>query len=426
MKSIYKVLSSFLILTLIISCQKEKKEPIETAEVESSEIQMPVEPKVELGFNMDEYTFQRDTIHSGDSFGSIMLKNGMSSAEIHHIGVDLKDSFNVARLNMGRPYVIVRHKDQPDSLAAFIYHQNKIDYAIIHFEGKTRVELKKFPVTYKRKIASGVINSSLYLTMEKSGASPALIQDLSALYQWKIDFFRIQKGDKFKVIYNEMYVNDTTYVGIKNIEAAQFTHFSQPYYAFQFGKDKEGYSEYYDDKANSLQNFFLKAPVEYTRISSRYSPRRFHPVQGRWKAHLGTDYAAPTGTPIHSTADGVVIASAYTKFNGNYVKVRHNGTYTTQYLHMSRRHAKVGQHVKQGEVIGYVGQTGLATGPHVCYRFWVNGKQEDPYRQKMPNSEPLAESLKPQFFEKIEPLKRELDHIVVEDEDKKTNYAGLP
>lgn len=430
MKDSLKILAFLTGLILFVSCQKEeKKAPIETAENQETEIKKPVEPKVEFGFDKEDFRFQHDTIRNGDSFGHIMAKYGMSPGEIHHVNESIKDSFDLRKLNAGQPFIMVEHRDHPDSLEAFIYHKNKVEYAVIHFGKSPEVELKKLPVTMKRRVASGIINSSLYIAMEQNGASPALIQELSALYQWKIDFFRIQKGDKFKVIYNEKYVNDTTYVGIQDIIAAQFTHYGEPYYAFQYGKDKTGNMDYYDEEANSLQSFFLRAPVEYTRISSRYTPKRFHPVQKRWKAHLGTDYAAPTGTPIHTTADGVVIASTYTQFNGNYVKIRHNSTYTTQYLHMSRRRAQVGQHVKQGEVIGYVGQTGLATGPHVCYRFWVNGQQEDPYRQRMPNPEPLVDSLKPDYIKAIEPLKRELDNMVVEDKDQKkkeTNYAGLP
>lgn len=430
MKNSLKALFLLTGVILFFSCQKEeKKDSIETAQNEETEISRPVQPRIEFGFNQEDYKFQHDTIHSGDSFGNIMHKYGLSAAEIHHINESVKDSFDLRKLNAGRPYIMVNHRDNPDSLAAFIYEKNKIEYAIIHLGDQPQVELKKHPVTLKRKAASGVIHSSLYIAMEQNGASPALIQELSALYQWKIDFFRIQKGDKFKVIYNELYVNDTTYVGIKDIIAAQFTHYDEPYYAFQYGKDKAGNKGYYDEEAKALQSFFLKAPVEYTRISSRYTPKRFHPVQKRWKAHLGTDYAAPIGTPIHSTADGIVIASTFTKYNGNYVKVRHNSKYSTQYLHMSRRKAQVGQHIKQGEVIGYVGQTGLATGPHVCYRFWVNGKQEDPFRQKMPTSEPLADSLKPEYLQSIAPLKRELDKMVVEDQNskkEKNNYAGLP
>lgn len=430
LKNTLNVLSLLMILAITVSCHKKNNDndnAVETAEIEKEAQAELKKPKFEYGFNLSEFTFKNDTIKSGDSFGNIMSANGLSVSAIHNITTQIQKEFNTARINAGRPYTIVKYKNYPDSLAAFIYHKNNIDYTVVHLGDSVSVELKKHPVSIKRRAVSGIINSSLYIAMEEAGATPALIQELSALYQWKIDFFRIQKGDKFKVIYNEKYINDTTYVGIENIEAAEFTHYSEPYYAFRFGKDKKtGEADFYDEKANSLQNFFLKAPVNYTRISSRYNPKRFHPVQKRWKAHLGTDYAAPTGTPIHSTADGVVIASSYTSGNGNYVKVKHNEKYTTQYLHMSKRNARVGQRVKQGDVIGYVGMTGLATGPHVCYRFWVNGKQEDPFRQKMPNSEPLADSLKPEYLEKIAPLKRELENMVVEEPAKKENLARVP
>jgi murein DD-endopeptidase MepM/ murein hydrolase activator NlpD len=219
-------------------------------------------------------------------------------------------------------------------------------------------------------------------------------------------------------VYNERYINDSIYAGIESIDAAVFYHQDKPYYAFNFTADSvSGVRDYYDEKARPLQSFFLKAPVDYFRISSRFSPRRFHPVQKRWKAHKGTDYAAAHGTPIKSTANGVVIASSYTAGNGNYVKIKHNGTYTTQYLHMSKRLVNVGQRVKQGDIIGRVGSTGLATGPHVCYRFWKNGVQVDPFRQNLPAAEPIEDKYIPSYFAAIEPLKDELNRIDFQDKE---------
>ena len=186
-------------------------------------------------------------------------------------------------------------------------------------------------------------------------------------------------------------------------------------YAFPFAQQPGGKLEYYDEEGKPLKNFFLKAPLKFSRISSRYSPRRFHPVQAVWKAHKGTDYAAPHGTPIMSTAAGVVEMSGYTAGNGNFVKVRHNKTYSTQYLHMSKILVRRGQRVSQGQVIGKVGSTGLATGPHVCYRFWKNGVQVDALRLKLPNAEPMDKRHRPRFVAQMTPLKRELDSI-----------AGLP
>jgi murein DD-endopeptidase MepM/ murein hydrolase activator NlpD len=236
-----------------------------------------------------------------------------------------------------------------------------------------------------------VINSSLSLSLDKQGYNPALAITLSEVYAWSIDFYHIQKGDRFKVIYEETMVDGES-IGIKRIKAAYFEHFKKPYYAIQFSQDN--HSGYYDQENRGLRRQFLKAPVKFSRISSRFTMKRYHPVQKRNKPHLGTDYAAPKGTPIYSTANGKITHAKYSKYNGNYVKVRHNGTYTTQYLHMSKikKGIRPGVRVNQGDVIGFVGSTGLATGPHVCYRFWKNGKQVDPYRQKLPKAEPIKKA----------------------------------
>jgi len=427
LKRILHSLAISFCLICLTACKEEKAktpEPLETAEVKTK-LKKP-ELRLHYGYNLEDYDLQYDTIRNGDSFGKILGAQGFSSQEIFNVVEKVKDSFNTARILAGKPYILVREKENPDQLSALVYKNDLINYTIINFKDSVYAYRKKKPVSIKRRAISGAIYSSLSESMDKAGASAALIHELSSLYQWKIDFFRLQKADQFKVIFNERYVNDTIYAGIHSIEAAQFIHRSEPYYAFHYNPEGKDLSDkFYDEEAKTLQNFFLKAPVEYTRISSRYSLRRFHPVQKQWKGHLGTDYAAPTGTPIRSTADGVVIASSYTRFNGNYVKVKHNSKYTTQYLHMSRRKAKVGQRVKQGDVIGYVGQTGLATGPHVCYRFWVNGEQKDPYKERMPSSDPLAEELKPDYFKFIAPLKEELDSIIVEDPVNEEQLAGF-
>ncbi|MCE2496811.1 MAG: M23 family metallopeptidase [Flavobacteriales bacterium] len=241
--------------------------------------------------------------------------------------------------------------------------------------------------------------------------SPALVMELSTVYAWTIDFFRIQKGDKFKVIYEEKYV-DGEFLGVGRVKAVEFVHMDEEYPAYYF-EEEEGFGDYFDDGGDNLRRVFLMAPVEYSRISSRYTKRRFHPVQKRWKAHLGTDYAAPHGTPIYSTADGVVTHRAYTRGNGNYVKIRHNSTYTTQYLHMSKfaSNVKVGTRVRQGQTIGYVGSTGLATGPHVCYRFWKNGVQVNAFNEDLPPSEPIKDENRPAFEKVRDERKKQLRNI---------------
>lgn len=411
MRFLKKRFSYIIALSLVgvfFSC-KEDNSGEELAENLVEEIPDPVK---EYGYILDDFKVVRDTIKSGDSFGAIMDTHGVSRTQVYNIMQAVRDTLDPTRLVVGKPYTILKTKDTVSNVQAFIYENDRINYTVVDLADTITAYRAKKPVTVKRKVASGVITSSLSAAMDNEGLSILLSDMLADIYQWKVDFFKIQKGDQFKLIYNEKYINDTIYAGVQNIEAAVLTHYGHPYYAFSFGRDSiSGFSKFYDDEANSLQSFFLKAPLKFSRISSRFTRRRFHPVQKRWKAHKGTDYAAPTGTPIWSTADGVVVVSSYTRGNGNYVKVRHNQKYTTQYLHMSKRNAKVGQHVKQGDIIGYVGSTGLATGPHVCYRFWVNGVQVDPYKQNLPSSEPLKETLKPDYFLAIEPLRKELDSI---------------
>ncbi|MEX2349394.1 MAG: peptidoglycan DD-metalloendopeptidase family protein [Flavobacteriaceae bacterium] len=399
-----KIVSLLFLLTLILSCKDDNIEDDSVVEV--------IETKIieEFGFALNDFEVVRDTIESGDTFGLIMDKQGVPPAEVFSIVNKVKDSFNLAQLRAGRPYTILKSKDSILKTQVFIYQPSRIDYVVIDLRDSIKTYRDKLPITTKRKTATGVITSSLSQAMEEEGLSQALVHELSSVYQWTIDFFKLQKGDNFKIIYNENYINDTIYAGIESVEATLLNHYGKPYYGFRFTTDSiQGVSDYYDEKANTLRNFFLKAPLNYSRISSRFTKRRFHPVQKRWKAHLGTDYAAPHGTPIMSTANGVIEKSGYTAGNGNYVKVRHNSTYSTQYLHMSKRAVNVGQRVKQGDVIGYVGSTGLATGPHVCYRFWYHGRQVDPYAIKLPAADPIKEELKDSYFKYIESIRQEID-----------------
>ncbi len=399
-----------LIIALVfITCKKNTPPPQVVIEKPA-----PLPPIVkEFDFVLNDYLVVKDTIKSGDSFGAIMDAHGVSRSRVFEISNHVKDSFNVAKIAVGKPYTILKSKDSLAKVEAFIYQKSKVSYTVVHVADSIYASNKNKKVVSKRRTMTGVIESSLSQTIENENVSPYLTHMLSGIYQWSIDFFKIQKGDRFKVIFTEHFLEDGTYVGIDNVEAALFEHNKTPFYAFEYEvkeSDKKEIS-YYDDQAKSLQSFFLKAPLQFSRISSRYSRRRFHPVQKRWKSHKGTDYAAPHGTPIWSTANGTVVKAGYTSGNGNYVKVKHNNKYSTQYLHMSKILVKKGQYVKQGDIIGRVGSTGLATGPHVCYRFWVNGKQVDPYRQKLPSSKNIEEKHKNAYFEFIKPIKTALDSI---------------
>ncbi|MCM8569500.1 peptidoglycan DD-metalloendopeptidase family protein [Gramella jeungdoensis] len=404
-----KKLGLLLMMMLVfIACNDDEKDQ---AVKEVKEKKLPPVEK-EYGFVLNNYEVVKDTIKSGDFFGAIMDKSGVDPGKVYEITQKVKDTFNPARIVAGKKYMILKDKDSARTPKFFIYENDKINYTVVSLTDSIYAAKRKRPVTVKRREVSGVITSSLSEAMQAQGLSNLLVYELSNIYQWSIDFFKLQKGDQFKMVYHEKYIEDTIFAGIEKVDAAVFKHSDKPFYAFRYLTDTvSGKPSFYDSEAKALQSFFLKAPLNYSRISSRYTKRRFHPVQKRWKAHLGTDYAAPYGTPIVSTANGTVIASSYTSGNGNYVKVRHNSKYTTQYLHMTKRAVRTGQVVKQGDVIGYVGSTGLATGPHVCYRFWVNGRQVDPYRQNLPSAKHIEEELKDEYFAYIEPLKEELDQI---------------
>ena len=396
-----------LVLVVRISNEGSSSNPNE----EKMEAPIAFEPATYLTLPTDTLSFEKHTIVSGESFGALLGKRGIGSAKIYEVAAAVEQDFNVRKIRAGVQVEFAKG-DSSKYPSYFIYPESKFEYWIIGVNDSVFAKKVEKERVIRRKEIKGTIEDALYLSVGRSGGTQALAMSLVEVYAWTIDFFRLQKGDAFSVIYEEEYVDDTTYVGLKRIVAANLTHVGNDFYAFPYDNEL-GIHDYYDEQGRSLRKTFLRAPLNFTRISSRYSGRRFHPVQKRWKAHLGTDYAAPTGTPIMTTADGVVVAAKYTRANGNYVKVRHNSTYTTQYLHMSKikKGIKNNVKVKQGDVIGYVGSTGLATGPHVCYRFWVNGKQVDPYKQKLPDAKPLAEDRMQAYKSYMSVLKKELDAL---------------
>ena len=372
------------LLFMLTNINKDKK-AVEKLEV----IQEIAEPSYEYNILVDSFNVIKGSVKRGQTMGEILYLNHIDHFEINKIVEKSKGIFDVRRVNTGKKYTVICASDSTKKAQYFIYEIDATNYVVFDLRGEIDVYKGKKPVTVKLKTASGIIKSSLWLTMEEQKLSPKLTAELSTIYAWTIDFFKIQKNDGFRVYYEDKYI-DGQYIGIGRLLAAEFTHKGQDFYSFYY-KENENFGDYYDEQGKTLRKAFLMAPVDYKRISSRYSKRRKHPVTGRWKGHFGTDYAAEKGTPIWSTANGTIIAATYTKNNGNYVKVRHNGTYTTQYLHMSKIKPGIrkGVFVKQGDIIGYVGSTGLATGPHVCYRFWKNDKQVDPFKQKLPPGDPI-------------------------------------
>ncbi|NRD19084.1 peptidoglycan DD-metalloendopeptidase family protein [Winogradskyella eckloniae] len=400
----------------IIAC-KEDNSAEEAYNKELAEI-VEEEKILEFGFDINNYIVKRDTIQKGDSFGEILQRNNIGYPDIFQIAEGTKDTFDIRKLHPGKPYTLLFSKEsEKDSLPSpktFIYQTDPVNYVVINLKDSIYAYTNKKPVTFIEKTATGVIESSISKTLEDKGLSQKLAYKMAdEIYAWTIDFRRLQKGDRFKVIYTDKYIDDTIYAGVHNVKAAYFEHNNDSLYAFEFETDPEkGIVDYFNEDAKNLRRAFLKAPVQFSRISSRYNLKRRIAVYGyKVRPHKGTDFAAPVGTPIMATANGTVIESTRRGGNGKYVKIRHNDTYTTQYLHMSKRLVKKGDYVKQGDIIGKVGMTGNTGGPHVCYRFWKNGKQVDPFKQKLPEAKPISDSLKIKYLEYVKPIKQRLDNI---------------
>lgn len=385
------------------SCKNTQEEFV----IEDSE---PYKPIVDYGFHFDQFNVHFDTIGRQDTFEKILKKQNLNGKKASEILKIIKDSFPTSVV-FKRPYVCLRSKDKYNKLQYLIYQPNRIDYYLVDLTDSVVGFKKSRPLTFKVRTVAGELTGPLTKTLRDLKIDPKLSGKLTKVFAWSIDFFKSKKGDKFALSFTERYINDTIYDGVDSLRAAFFEYKGEKIYAFPFIQERGGKVDYYNDQGKALKNFFLKAPLKFVHITSKFSKNRFHPVQLKWKPHKGTDYAAPTGTPIMTTAAGVVEQAGYTAGNGNFVKVKHDKTYATQYLHMSRILVRRGQRVKQGEVIGKVGSTGLASGPHVCYRFWKNGVQVDALKLKLPNSQPMESRNLPRFKEQIRPLKKSLDSV---------------
>jgi murein DD-endopeptidase MepM/ murein hydrolase activator NlpD len=398
----YKLLLSGILLVLIGGC-KPKTEPVAEHLQQQDTV---VIPKIKFGFDLNSFIVYEGEVAQNQYLADLLLKHKVSYQEITQLAENARKVFDVKKIHWGRPYTILCAKDSVEKAEYFIYQPNLVDYVVYELKDSMRVYRGKKEVIKKERTITTQIESSLYVAVEKSGTSPQLALKLASVFAWTIDFSKIQKGDEFSVLFEELFVEDE-YAGIGDVIATRFDHNGKPRYAFNFIQDS--IPDYFDEEGNSLRKAFLKMPLEYGRLTSGFSGKRFHPVQKRFKAHLGTDYAAPKGTPILAVGDGIVIESSHGQYNGNYVKIRHNATYTTQYLHMSQRKVKKGEYVSQGQVIGLVGSTGLATGPHVCFRFWKNGQQVDHRREEFPPSEPIKEAHLERFRQFTDSLRKVID-----------------
>ncbi|WP_299988165.1 peptidoglycan DD-metalloendopeptidase family protein [uncultured Pontibacter sp.] len=352
-----------------------------------------------FGIPTDTLEIMEGIVERGENLSQILASFNISPVTIDQLARKSKEVFDVRRINAKRNYIILHAQDSAQTARYFIYEPNEVEYVIYDLNGELDVRLEKREVEVVERAIAGFIEHSLFESILAAGGSPQLVNHFADIYAWRLNLSRLQPGDHFKLIYDEKQVNGNV-IGFGKIKAAYFEHEGKPLYAIAF--EQEGQKAgYYDQDGKSLKKAFLREPLEYSRISSRFTMNRFHPVQKRYKPHLGTDFAAPRGTPIRTVGDGVVLEAAYTRGNGYYVKIKHNNTYTTQYLHMSKfaKGIKRGSRVSQGQTIGYVGSTGLATGPHLCYRFWKNGRQVDALKVQLPSAHPIEKKYRTAFEE---------------------------
>lgn len=362
--------------------ETELEEPLVEIEIDSSLFHIPT---LYYGYPVDSFDIVEGRVKWSQNLSEILSSFNISYQDLHTLSQRSKEVYDVRKLKAGSNYSIIHSRDSLKTARQFIFEPNPTEYVVYNLADSIYVDVQKKPIKVTERALAAEINSSLYNAILDQGASPMLVNQLVDVFAWQVDFFRIAKGDKFKLVFEEETV-DGEIVGIKSIKGAYFEHWGKPYYAIPYQTKEK--IDFFDEEGNSLRKTLLRAPLNYSRISSRFSLKRFHPVQKRYKAHLGTDYAAPTGTPIRTVGDGVVLEARYHGGNGNYVKIKHNSNYTTQYLHMSKiaRGIRPGTTVKQGQTIGYVGSTGLANGPHLCFRFWKNGRQVDALKVDLPSS----------------------------------------
>jgi murein DD-endopeptidase MepM/ murein hydrolase activator NlpD len=378
-------------------------------------------PLVQYSLLVNDLLTERHMVKKNQQFADLLHDYKVSTAAWLQLNTLKKNQFDFRKVTVGRPYSLFIKPDSVCSLQALVYEMNPVDYVIFHFGDSLRLEYCQKEIVVEEKTAKGTIEKNLSETISRQGISHELTNRMVDILGWQIDFYRLQKGDSFKIVFREKRV-DGVPIGIDEILGIRFNHSGSDLLAVPFDQG-EG-QDYFDEQGNSIRRAFLKYPIEFTHISSRYSLNRFHPVLKVNRPHLGTDLSAATGTPIRSVGDGIVIDAGYNGGSGNYVKVRHNGTFTTGYLHMSRIGSgiRAGTAVKQGQVIGFVGSTGWATGPHLCYRFWKNGVQVDALKVQIPPAKPVRKDVLGNYECA---LKETLDRLNGEEEQTQTNLAFI-
>ncbi len=386
----YSLFTALLLaLVVLVSCNKENNEQM---------TDVPVKEKViKYGLPIEDFIVVCDTLRQNETLTDMLMRLGFSVSDVYKLTQCPDSVFNARKLRPGEVCSLLCDRDSLVTPRYLVYEENIRDYVVFDLMNNFSATRKCNPSEWIEGEVAGVVNSSLWVSLEENGTSPLLAVEMSHIFGWSVDFFGIQNGDEYRLIYEGEFVGDAPMNNFR-ILAASFKTADTTIYAIPFVQDNE--ELFYNVDGNSLEGAFLKAPLDYYRISSRFTNRRFHPVLKRYRAHHGVDYAAPTGTPVYAIGSGKVIAKAYQKGGGgNYVKIRHNSVYVTTYMHLSRfaKGLKVGDYVKQKQVIGYVGSTGVSTGPHLDFRVHENGKPINPLTIKSQPKKPISKANKDAF-----------------------------
>lgn len=397
------VFVTITLFSLVFSCKQAEKTVEKVVD----------QRKYQYGICTDSLDVTHFVMKPGDNPATIFARLGFTPAQADSISLCASGVLEPTKLRAGMHYCTITTPDSMATIKYIVFPKSLTDFVIINLCEKLPAAYpfsKK--ITYKRKFVNGTITSSLWSTMKEVGSDPLLAIKLSDVYAWQIDFFDVKEGDSFSAIYNEAFIDDTVALSISSIEAAIFTHQGKTYNAIPFMQDSV--QEYYDEKGKSLRKAFLKAPLDFFRITSKYTNARFHPILKHYRAHHGIDYAAPSGTPVKSIGSGVVIAKGFQGGGGNFLKIRHNSAYSTTYMHLSRfaRGIRIGSTVQQGEVVAYVGSTGLSTGPHLDFRVYKNGQPINPLHVEAPPSKPVNPELRDSFLIVRNSLLQEIDSCI--------------
>lgn len=386
---------TLLITLLLFSCDNSdnKQKSKETKEIK--------EPEFLYGICIDSLDVKLDTIKKNQYLSEIMKKQNVDYGTIVHIERNHKDVFDIRKIKPGHKHTFLLSRDSLATPLFWIYEIDKTNFVVFSLTDSLTAWRDEKTVDIKTEHIEGVINTSLWNAIKDANGDANLTMELSDIYSWTVDFFGIQPGDTFKVVYENRYIHDEC-IGMGKILACYLNNAGSKHYAYYF--EQNGNGQYFDENGANLRKAFLKAPLNYRRISSTFSNARRHPVTKVVRPHHGVDYAAPTGTPVVTVGDGTVIEKGWDKKGGgNYLKIRHNSTYTTTYMHLNgfAKGIQKGSKVKQGDLIGYVGSTGMSTGPHLDFRLNKNGTYINPLTFNPPSAEPVSEDNKVAFEEVI-------------------------